>query len=282
MRHIFKGLLALSLTAMLNACTSGGDPSPQTLRLIFFAETDTQRVACSDLSNLGSENVNASVRDLRFYIHDIVLRNVAGERFSFTPFTNDYQSSRVAMVDFTNLDAECQGVAKEDHNEILGSVLSHEGVVYTSIEFRIGVPSSLNHNDPASAAAPLDDTSMHIDRTQGYKFLRLKLDPENSSEWLFELSSTGCTGDPSIGESVSCERSNRPRIRLSDLDIERDNIVLNIQDLLAQIDIDNDANRGCDSSEDDPECVNLLRNLGLNETTGNPFNDNTQTVFSAD
>ena len=283
MSLIYRALHIGLISFFLVACTSGGDPSAQDVRIIFFAETDTERVNCSTtLTGLGTQDINASLRDLRFFVHDIVLFDIGGTRYPFTPRSSDFQSSQVALLDFTNLSGDCQLGAKADNTEILGTVSSYEGVVYTSIEFKIGVPATLNHGDPATATAPLDNTEMHQDRTQGYIFARLRIAPENGGTWTFELASTGCTGDPDLGQSVSCDRSNRPVVRLSDLDIERDNIVLNIATLLDEIDVENDANDGCDSASDDTECQSLFGKLGLNPATGEPFNNSTQTVFSAD
>ncbi len=282
MTVFYRALLLGLLSLLLTACTSGGDPSPQDVRIIFFAETDTERVNCSQtLTGLGSENINASLRDLRFFVHDIVLFDIGGTRYPYTPRSNDFQSRNAVLMDFTNLSGDCQLSAKPDHTEITGTVSSHEGVVYTSIEFKLGVPAELNHNDPATASAPLNNTEMHRDRTQGYVYARLSLAPESGGTWTFELASTGCSGDPELGESVSCERSNRPVVRLNNLDIERDNIVLNIATLLATIDLEGDANGGCDASPSDPECSELFDKLALN-ASGNPINNSSPEVFSVD
>ncbi len=282
MQHLGRTLAALLISLSLTACTSGGDPEPQPIRINFVAETNDTVVNCTNtLTDLGTSAANASLRDLRFYIHDIVLRDIAGTRYPFTPNDNDFQSNGVVLVDFTNLTPECSagGVAKPEHTEVVGTVPSYTGVVYTGMDFKIGVPESLNHNDPASADSPLDTaTGLNIDRTQGYRFLRLKLEVENTGEWTFDLSSTNCSGDPDT--NVDCDKNNRPQVRLNASNILDREIALNISELLADIDLESDVNSGCDSNTGDPECSSLLSKLALN-ASGNPINNASPTVFSA-
>ncbi len=84
--------------------------------------------------------------------------------------------------------------------------------------------------------------------------------------WMAHIGSTGCKGDPIIGEIVSCASPNRPLVSLPGFDPATQQVVLDVQALVAGIDLNHDAGgaTGCMSNAKDPECSPLFANLGIN------------------
>ena len=103
-----------------------------------------------------------------------------------------------------------------------------------------------------------------------------------STAWNFHLGSTDCTGDPQLGEAVTCGRPNRPEITLDNFDPVLNTVLIDYSDLIANSDISVGAGGapGCMSGATDPECAAVFAQLGMDVSTGEADNALTQTVFS--
>jgi hypothetical protein len=84
--------------------------------------------------------------------------------------------------------------------------------------------------------------------------------------WMAHVGSTGCKGDPIIGEIVSCASPNRVAVNLPGFDPATQQVVLDVQALVAGIDLNHDGGgaTGCMSNATDPECGAIFENLGIN------------------
>lgn len=278
------------LCAGLSACSnsSSDDAISHSITIPFAAEANNVAVDCdTQLTGLGTENSNAQVLDFRFYIHDIALRDAGNNTYPLTLEQNDWQNTEVALLDFTNKDSSCSGTAKQIRTEVSGTVQANPEVIFTGLDFTLGLPSHLNHEDRVTATSPLNISSLHWNWQNGYKFMRLDVAPvggvNSGSEtaWNIHLGSTNCSGDPQIGETVTCTRPNRPEISLDSFDVESDTVLLDYGQLVLNSDLTSNAGHsGCMSGATDPECAALFSQLGMDVATGQADNALTQSVFS--
>ena len=167
---------------------------------------------------------------------------------------------RVSLIDLENGTGSCTEGDAKINATITGTV--PEGA-YTGVRMYMGVPFPLNHTDITSAPAPLDLAAMNWSWQSGRKFNKIEVvDPAGaagtwaSKAFFVHLGSTGCTGNPATGATVSCSRSNRMAIRLAKFDPTTQKVAIDLKALLAGNDITvNKAGApGCMSGATDPEC----------------------------
>ncbi|MCH2157475.1 MAG: metallo-mystery pair system four-Cys motif protein [Oleiphilaceae bacterium] len=290
---------AISTCALLAACSSGGSTNVNALQeqdvsIAFAAEANNVSIDCdTQLTGLGTNNTNADIREFRFYVHDIRLTDDQSNEYALDLEDNAWNHENVGLLDFMNKDTSCSGATKNTNTQVEGTVSAPANVAFTGITFSLGIPSELNHADRATAVAPLDQTSMHWNWQNGYKFARLDVAPVggiirpsdlgfSASSWNFHLGSTNCSGDPQLGETVTCARPNRPPIALTNFDPSSQQIVLNFDNLVSNSDLtqDLDGAPGCMSGATDPECASIFEALGLDVAIGSEHSSVTQTVFS--
>ena len=126
----------------------------------------------------------------------------------------------------------------------------------------------------------------------GYKFARIDFAPVggitrpgddnfNGTSFNFHLGSTACTGDAELGEGVSCEKANRPTIRLDNFKLDK-TIHIDYSRLVSEINlsIDQGGAAGCMSGSTDPECLSMFTAIGLDLGTGENLSEQQQVVFS--
>lgn len=296
---MYKHALLLAFAgSFLAACSSSDSPlnatTQQDITLSFAAEANNIAIDCdTQLTGLGTQNTNAELRDFRFYLHNIEIVDNEGATHALNLNENNWQTQNVALIDFTNRDTSCGGDIKDTRTIVEGSVPLPNGRRIADLNFTIGLPSTLNHNDRATAPAPLDLAGLHWNWQNGYKFMRLDVAPEggitrssdpafSSSTWNFHLGSTGCTGDPQLGETVTCTRPDRPVISLSGFDPESSEILIDYEALVTNnnLQLDEGDASGCMSGATDPECAALFNTLGMDLNSGASDAAFTQTVFS--
>ena len=134
---------------------------------------------------------------------------------------------------------------------------------YEAVEFELGVPFELNHANPLTAAAPLNVASMFWTWQTGYKFLRLDI----GTDWSFHLGSTGCVSASAVRPPQSCRRPNMATIRVPVEAAARSVVTVDLDALLAGIDIGGADNCAAAYGERAP-CRQLLGRLGLDPGTG--------------
>lgn len=136
------------------------------------------------------------------------------------------------------------------------------------LEFEVEVPEELNHDDPATLAAPLELGTMSWGWLLGYRFLRAEMAPVDESGpvaggALLHLGSTACSGNPAAG-TVVCQNPNRADVRLSGFDALTSRVVLDLGALFAGTDLTLDSL--CHSTGE--LCSAPFDSLGLDLTTG--------------
>lgn len=273
--HLLAALLSLTVacgTTDTDATdTETGADVPVTL--IFDARVGDAVASCGvDYAGIGAAGSTVQLRDLRFYVHDLVLLTDDGAEYPVTLDDDDlWQDGTVALLDFEDASGDCSNGNPNLNDVVLGTV--SEDLDFTAVRFTLGVPFADNHGDASSAETPLNVTSLFWSWQTGYKFLRIDLSTEMGG-WMMHLGSTGCEADED-GNVTSCSEPNRPVYEL-DLDPETGSVVLDVAELVAAVDLTTDGGgaMGCMSGVDDPECAPTFEALGLGESE--------QTVFSAE
>lgn len=195
-----------------------------------------------------------TLTDFRLYLAEPRL-HAAGEWHDPTT------AGAVWLLDLEDGSGECRNgsPAITDTVTVSSPVGSADG-----FDFMLGVPFSLNHNDPLTAAAPLNDPQMHWHWRSGYKFMRIGL-KEADERWHVHLGSTGCRG--AIGAVEGCERPNRARLEVRGWHPGQV-VELDLQRLLDGVPRPLGASSHCLGERDDPVCRRVMQNLGLDPDSG--------------
>ena len=154
------------------------------------AQSDTQEVAINFEAWVGDEEfacgesyegvgVNESTitpTDFRFYVSDVALINEDGNAVPLElEQDGKWQYQNTALLDFEDGTNACDNGTAEMNTTVVGTVPEGD---YQSIQFTMGVPEELNHEDAAIAPSPLNLTSMWWNWQGGYKFLRVDMETE--------------------------------------------------------------------------------------------------------
>jgi uncharacterized repeat protein (TIGR04052 family) len=129
----------------------------------------------------------------------------------------------------------------------------------------------------------------------GRKFAQIEVNPTGGvarpapaaagTTFYTHLGSTGCTGNPVTGETVSCERSNRMDVTLASFNVSSQKLVLDLAELFKGTNLNADLGGavGCMSGTTDPECPAVFKALQIDLATGKSINGGaSQTVFRAE
>lgn len=258
-----------------------GGGEPISVDLQFAARVGSEDAACGTVyTDLGADAGNVELADLRFYVHDIRLVDAAGEE---TPVELDqdgvWQVENVALLDFEDGTGDCADGTPELNSVVHGTVPSGE---YVGVRYRLGVPFELNHENVATSPSPLNISTLFWEWAFGHIFfstitsMTTGKGPEANPHFV-HLGSTGCTGDPALGEEVSCSNPNRPAFAFdTGFDLTQSTIVLDIQPLLAESNLGTEI--GCHSFPDTPACTAPFEALGIDYATGELTD--TQSIFS--
>ncbi|WP_333609549.1 MbnP family copper-binding protein [Arsukibacterium sp.] len=125
------------------------------------------------------------------------------------------------------------------------------------LSFTLGMPFALNHQNPLTASAPLNNSDMFWNWQLGYKFLRLDLQgPEHG--WAFHLGSTGCQSASVLRPPTSpCQAANTVVITLDYLPGQH--LQLDLAALLDQVALNRHSS--CMSDSQQQSCQQLLHNV---------------------
>lgn len=277
--------IAIGLGAVTGCENQGMTGQTQRVALKFAAAVGDQAARCNEMySNIGTTGATGEILDFKFYVSNVRLINAAGEE---VPVALDqdgqWQVSNVAMLDFEDGSGACADTGNAAVNsEVIGTVPVGE---YDGVVFDVGVPFDMNHDDLASAPAPLNVSSMFWVWAIGHKFVRVDFRTDEGVQWNMHLGSTMCeSGGPMEAPVSECGRPNIPTIRMNSFDPESDTVVMDLAALLASSDVNSDTPdtaSGCQTFPDDVnECTDLFPNLGLDFSTGRCIGDcGEQSVF---
>lgn len=286
MRPLFFPLSLLG--ALLAGCgsdssstASSGTPANTTVAVSipFEAMAGSTPIACgTTLTSLGTASSSATVRDFRYYIHDIRLIKSGGGSTPLTLDQNDRQHEGVAIIDHTG--GKCDTSPTSTLGATVTGTVPNDGSTYTGLRFTVGVPEALNHEQATSAASPLNIAALWWSWTSGYKHATLEVQPAggitrpadalwSNTTFMIHLGSTDCANNTSTGTG-SCGKSNRPVIALTGFTPNTSKIRLDYATLVAdnKLTEDNGGPSGCMSGTTDPECPDIFEKLGLDLAKG--------------
>ncbi len=201
---------------------------------------------------------------LRFYVSDLAMIDAEGHATPVELATSPWQDAATALVALGG---------PTENRVVTGKVPPGS---YAAVGFLLGVPADRNHANPLAATPPLNVPSMFWTWQSGYKFVRLDV----GNAWSFHLGSTGCVSASAVRPPQEpCGAPNAPRIRLRGDGPEIGTIEIDVDALLAEIDVSTDDN--CMASYAGREtCRGLLARLGMDANTGLCVDDcEGQTVF---
>ena len=286
--------------AALSACGGGSDDSsPRNITLEFAAVSGSTPVKCGTVvTGLGSGAVDAQIKDFRFYIANVNLVKSDGTLVPLTLAANDdwnltKDGQSVTLIDLEDATGSCSAGTAANNASIKGTVPAGS---YTGVQLTMGVPFALNHSDYATATKPLDIQAMAWSWQSGRKFAKIEVtDPAGTSgSWTAKtfnvhLGSTGCTGNPANGETVSCKAPNRMTFTLSSFNPSTQKIAVDLKALLAgtNITVNQAGAAGCMSGGTDPECLKVFESMAIDwkaDGTGTGLmlnNGAAQTLFKA-
>lgn len=323
MKHTLSALALISTGTLLTAC--GGSSSTDSVSSVsvsipFQAVAGDQTIKCGEtITGLGTGSssetgvgTDAKIYNFRMFVHDITLITDQGiEIPAVLDEAQDGQNADVALLDFRDT-ADIDDVSTEIcpqttsdttsvnpnyKDTITASVTIDPAYTISHVQFTLGVPFNLNHDDPSAADEPLRSpglaTGMTWNWQGGYKFVGFDVRPVGgitrpsddtftSNQWNIHLGSTGCEVDPTDGsEATECLAPNRPTITLPIGSVALDDIAIQVDyaALVADSNLSQDegVKVGCMSFTGDPECEEIFEKFGL------PWGDNEaveQTVFS--
>ena len=256
----------IAAAALLSQTKTSTAASVKTIN--FNVVSGTTNVSCTGTIPGTVAGVSgATLNDLRFYVHDVKLISTDGTKVDFTITTdNKWQLAAgtntsgayagVALLDFEDKTNGCATTGTTDMNKSITGT-SPVGN-YIGIEFKVGVPFYLNHMNVSTATSPLNIT--------------------------FHLGSHTCTGNTS-GPVNQCSQPNVPTISLTKatgFDATKDVVTLDLNALYTGADASSTGINSCmagnATSSPKTACEPMIKNIGLNFTTG--ATATTQTAFS--
>lgn len=248
----------LLLLTLLAALAAGCRPAPAPIDIAFEVRFDGRSFNCS------SPVDGAALTDLRFYVHDLRVRN--GDALIDLQLIDDgrWQDGRVALLDFEDGKDTCVN-GSSAVNRTVRALLPAPHARADEFEFTIGVPAELNHENPLLAPPPRNLTAMHWHWRTGYKFLRAGVETAADTAWM-HLGSARCTRSAEGG--FGCDGANRPRVRLRDFDLTSDVVVVDLARLFGPTLGDGKPWKCESGAAEEDACRLAFAELGLDATTG--------------
>lgn len=281
---------------------SAANPT-QSVSIDFGVVAGGQAVACGlPVAGLGTKATSGQVKDLRFYITNVLLIDAQGNHVPLKLDENANQSRDVALIDFEDATGKCPtstGTAAT-YTTLTGKVAPG---TYVGVAMTLGVPVksadadkvSLNHSNTTATVTPalLTSGAMAWSWQSGRKFSKIEFVPDTpittatgtttTTTWNVHLGSTGCKGDPTKGVVTACTNPNRMDFSFTAFNASTQKIVLDLAELFKYSDLSHDGGgaAGCMSGTTDPECPGIFQALQINLANGLPINGGAaQTVFS--
>ncbi|WP_242054236.1 MbnP family copper-binding protein [Nostoc parmelioides] len=277
-------LVTIPCTAILGNYAIGlaSTTETQEVTIRFNSKVGQQPFECGKTYTLGKPAKKFTLSDFRFYVSDIALIDAKGKVVPLT-LTQDgkWQYQNVALIDFENKSGACVNGTVETRNQVIGTVPKGK---YQGLQFTLGIPFNLNHEDSVIAPSPLNLTSLWWNWLSGYKFARIDLEkhrhtspgakhdePNHQAQGFpIHLGSTGCQAQTGNQKPSSCKNPNTVKVVLTKFDPNKNIVVADLAALLSNTNLTiNQPNTapGCMSSPDDGDCVGIMTNFGL------PFGD---------
>jgi len=254
-------LAALLVPLVCASCSQWDYP----VNIPFVATWQGEPISC--------ESPGAALSDLRFYVSNVQLLDNDGRSHDVRFATEmSWQNDAVAIIDLENGEGACLNGTAELSTYVLGVAKVKE---YRGLRFTIGVPFRINHENPLTAEAPLDDPDMHWHWRSGYKFLRAGVSTQSDGFWI-HVGSAGCEG--TVGNITGCRFPNRIEVELPDFVVDEHVVTVDLSALVAGTNLDDGTPTDCSSGPAEAACTAPFAALGIAFETGEQTG--TQRVFS--
>jgi uncharacterized repeat protein (TIGR04052 family) len=167
-------LLASAIACSVCGITQA-QPDTQEIAINFAAYVGEVEFACGEsYKEVGTTKSTITPKDFRFYVSNLALIDEAGNAMPLKLSQDGkWQYQNTALLDFEDGTKSCDNGTAEINTKVVGTIPTGD---YQSLQFTLGVPQKLNHNDAAIAPSPLNLTSMWWNWQGGYKFLRVDLE----------------------------------------------------------------------------------------------------------
>ncbi len=274
--HQSRSLSASLLLGLIStgcATPPAQEPRYSEVEIPFELSANGQILKCGEtVSDIGATGAKLSLQDARIYVSNIRLLSPDGRETPLELVQDGmWQRAGLALLDFEDASGACNG-NPVTNTSVRGKVPDRK---YSGLAFDIGVPESMNHQDPTLAAPPLNQSALSWPWRFGYKHTTIDLETSSAagsaeaSGFSIHLGATHCQDGPIMtAPSTACERQNRPAIELMDFDPSTQSVVIDLGALLADTDItvnDPGTASGCMSGADDKDCAGIFRHAGLKD-----------------
>ncbi len=184
-------------------------------------------------------NQQWQLQHMQFYLSDFSLNQ---QPLSLA--TTSWQQPQLAL-----LGTDCQGNSN-------WQLQFMQPISAGTLRFTLGLPFSINHQNPLTATAPLNNSAMFWSWQLGYKFLRLDLQGPDYG-WAFHLGSTGCQSASVLRPpAMPCQHANAVEVVLDYQPGQQ--LQLNLERLLSDIPLLSD--NSCMSDAQQQSCQMLFSN----------------------
>jgi uncharacterized repeat protein (TIGR04052 family) len=275
-----KKCIITAAALVLAACsTVTNAPKTAQVSLNFAAQINGQPFACGQrYDGVGTTRSSITPSDFRMYVSEVKLLRQDGSTVP-VQLTQDgvWQYQDVALIDFENGTGPCRNGTVSTNTAVRGQVPAGD---YVGVELTVGVPFAQNHQDPTVAPAPLNSTAMFWNWQGGYKFIKFDTASSGISDqkpaganavgpvtrYSVHLGSTACAGESKTKAPSACLNPNRMTVRLSQFDLAKNTVVVDMGAVLANANVDVNAkgtSPGCMSFLKDADCPPVMNALGL-------------------
>ena len=166
----------LLATAIALGCygVSQAQSDTKEVTINFEAWVGDRKFTCGEsYDQVGTSESTVTPTDFRFYVSDVALVDEDGNAVPLKlEQDGKWQYQNVVLLDFEDGTGACDNGTAETRTMVVGTLPEGD---YDSLQFTLGVPKKLNHQDAAIAPSPLNLTSMWWNWQGGYKFLRVDL-----------------------------------------------------------------------------------------------------------
>lgn len=242
------------------------DAGPLAVSIPFSAAIRGTPFTCgASIAGVGTMGSTYVASDFRFFVHDVALVPTGGGApVPVTLTANAHQSADgLALLDFEDASGPCQMGSAATYTTLVGTVPPGS---YSGLRFKLGVPFSKNHVDPAGAPAPLGEPGMLWAWQSGFKFLKTD-GAVGGQGFNLHVGSTGCPGStPTQPPTGPCTNPNVADISLPTFQLGTSTVVADTGPVLAGVDVSTNTAMtapGCMSFPNDPECMTIFPRLGL-------------------
>ena len=180
MTLIFNRNLLLATTIVFSTCSYvTAQSDTKEVEIDFEAWVGDRQFACGEsYEEVGTSGSTITPTDFRFYVSDVALIDEDGNAVPVElEQDGKWQYKSTVLLDFEDGTSACDNGTPAMNTTVVGTI--PEGN-YESLQFTMGVPENLNHEDAAIAPSPLNLTSMWWNWQGGYKFLRVELETDEA------------------------------------------------------------------------------------------------------